>query len=406
MSLINTAKLAGFATGQWATIVVDALRDRLGTSIPFDASDFTQPEHLNKMINNHGVEHLSGPAHISSVQKQDIPSVSSNCNNVVLTIAQEGSPVLPQSLFVKLPLPSLLTRWFFNVIGSWELESHFCKHVAPKVPLRTPKTYATHCEGSRFFLIQENLHDDPSVKLFTNPDMMTGPSLDIARRCLDAFARLHACHYDLDTAGREAILPFSKHLFLGGQMGLISRGLNRMSLDPCMKAAPGIIPPAIEASYRKTLENWDKMLEFWFSGPLSLLHGDSHLGNFFVSGDEMGMLDFQAVHWGKGIRDVQYFLIYSLPADILAANEQELVRYYVERRAVYGTAINFDTTWQEYRSLTYQTLMTMVVSIGFGAMNEEQNALMAELLSRVVAAQLRVDYPQWLDDYLDKNPSQ
>ena len=31
-----------------------------------------------------------------------------------------------------------------------------------------------------------------------------------------------------------------------------------------------------------------------------------------------GMLDWQAAHWGKGIRDVQYFLIDSLPADVLA----------------------------------------------------------------------------------------
>ena len=28
----------------------------------------------------------------------------------------------------------------------------------------------------------------------------------------------------------------------------------------------------------------------------ALLHGDSHLGNFFVSGNEMGMLDWQATH--------------------------------------------------------------------------------------------------------------
>lgn len=404
MSLINSAKLAQFAAGQWGTIVVDALGDRRGSTIPFDVDDFTRPDHLNKMINSYSVEALSSPARIKTAHKQDIPSVSSNCNNVVLTVEQHGKPVLPQSLFVKLPLPSLLTRWFFNVIGAWDLESHFCRHVAPNVPLRTPRTFATHCQGSRFFLIQENLHDDPSVKLFTNPDMMEGPSLDLARRCLDAFARLHACHYDLDNKEKEAILPFSKHLFLGQQMRLISRGLNGMGLNPCMKALPGVIPPVIEQAYRKTLANWDDLLEFWFSGPLSMLHGDSHLGNFFVSGDEMGMLDFQAVHWGKGIRDVQYFLIYSLPADLLAANEQELVRYYVERRAVYGTAIDFDSTWQEYRSFTYHTLMTMVVSIGFGAMNEEQNTLMAELLSRVVAAQLRVGYPQWLDEYLaEKN---
>ena len=141
-------------------------------------------------------------------------------------------------------------------------------------------------------------------------------------------------------------------------------------------------------------------MDYWFSGPLSLLHGDSHLGNFYISGDDMGMLDFQAVHWGNGVRDVQYFLIDSLPVEVLAANEQDLLRYYVERRAHYGTAIDFDTSWQQYRSFSYHTLMTIVVSIGFGALNAEQDVLMEEILMRAVAAVQRVDYSGWLDDFL------
>lgn len=38
----------------------------------------------------------------------------------------------------------------------------------------------------------------------------------------------------------------------------------------------------------------------------------------------MGMIDFQAAQWGKGIRDVQYFLIDSLPTEVLAEHEQAL----------------------------------------------------------------------------------
>ena len=90
-----------------------------------------------------------------------------------------------------------------------------------------------------------------------------------------------------------------------------------------------------------------------------------------------------------------------LPADILASHERELVDYYVERRGHYGTAIDGEATWQEYRSFTYHTLMTIVVSIGFGALNEEQDVLMTEILSRAVAAVRRVDYAGWLHDFLD-----
>ena len=44
--------------------------------------------------------------------------------------------------------------------------------------------------------------------------------------------------------------------------------------------------------------------------------------------------------------------------------------------------------------------MTIVVSIGFGALNEEQDALMTEILRRAVAAIQRVDYPGWLAEFL------
>lgn len=413
MKFIDIARLTAYGVGQLLQVGRDALGDISGKSMPYLPEPFLKNTHLGDVLSRYAVPIDGNEADskalrditINGVTQLPIPSVSSNCQNVVVDIDHEMGEQLPNSLFVKLPMASIATRLFFGMTQSWALESYFCRHIAPQVPLRTPRTYATHCDGTRFFLAQENLNNDPDVTLFTNPDMLAGPPLPLVYRCLDAFAQLHACHYDLDSTEREKILPLSAHIFLGKRMGVISRCLNEAGLAPCLKRYPGLIPDPIVDAYRKTLEHWDKMLELWFSGPLSLLHGDSHLGNFFVSGDEMGMLDFQAVHWGKGARDIQYFLIDSLPADVLAANEQDFIRYYVERRAVHGTAIDFEQTWQEYRGFTYHTLMTIVVSIGFGAMNDEQAALMKEILVRSVAAVERVDYVGWLDEQLSLTPA-
>jgi hypothetical protein len=402
MNAIDTGKLALFATRQWGQVVGDAVGDFTGASLAYETDTVITAESLSLLINEHGVEPLSAAVSIARVARRDVPSISSNCNNVVVDIEQEGDEVLPGSLFIKLPLPSLATRWFFSIIGSWHLESRFFRDVASAVPLRTPITYATGARGSRFFLIQENLHDDPAVQLFTNPDMLRGPSLEMTRRCLDAFARLHACHYEFSASEREAVLPLDQHPFLSPQMRLVSQTLNGLALKPCLRKLPGSIPPAVVAAYKKTQLHWDALLEYWYSGPLSLLHGDSHLGNFFVSGDEMGMLDWQAVHWGKGVRDVQYFLIDSLPADTLAQHERDLVDYYVQRRAHYGASVDPKQIWQEYRSFSYHTLMTIVVSIGFGALNDEQDSLMKEILSRAVAAVERVDYAGWLEGFVSK----
>jgi len=401
MKFTDLARLSAYGSEQLFRVAQDALGDVTGKSMPYLPEHFLTNSQLSEVLNRYAVERSWGDdIEISRVTTLPIPSVSSNCQNVVIDIDHLSGECFPNSLFVKLPMSNLATRLFFGMTQSWALESYFCRHIAAHVPLRTPRTYATHFEGTRFFLAQENLNADPDVTLFTNPDMLAGPPLDLVYRCLDAFAQLHACHYDLDAREREKILPLSQHIFLGERMGVLSRCLNEAGLEPCLKRYSELIPDSIIDAYRRTLEHWDEMLAIWFSGPLSLLHGDSHLGNFFISGEEMGMLDFQAVHWGKGVRDIQYFLIDSLPAELLAEHEQDFIRYYVERRGVHGTAIDFEQTWQEYRGFTYHTLMTIVVSIGFGAMNDEQATLMKEILVRSVAAVERVDYVAWLDEQL------
>jgi hypothetical protein len=392
--------MCGAAARAGARLAVDALGDVSGHSLPYRAAEVATPAVLGRLIEEGALLPDLVPLQISAVSRQDIPSVSSNCQNLVLSIEQAGEPVLPDSLFVKLPMESRVTRWFFGVINAWRLESHFFRCVAPGLPLRTPVTYATRWRGTRFYLVQENLRADPGVELFTNLDMLAGPSLDRVRACLDTFARLHSCHHGLGRAGREAILPLAFHLFLSPAMGVVSHNLNRLALKPCMHKRPGEIPPEVVAVYRRTIANWDALLEYWFAEPLCLLHGDSHLGNFFVAGDEMGMLDWQATHWGKGMRDVTYFLVDSLPADVLAAQERDMVAYYAGRRARHGAPIDPEQAWQEYRSFTFHALMTIVVSIGFGALNAEQDALMLEVLRRCVAAVQRVDYAGWLEDFL------
>ncbi|MCR9105963.1 MAG: ecdysteroid 22-kinase family protein [Gammaproteobacteria bacterium] len=402
---VTAVQLAALAARGGARVLRDILGDVPGWSMPYRAQLVAQPQQLSRMINAAALPACQGPVNIRTVTVQDVPSVSSNCHNLVLSLEQVGAPMLPHSVFVKLPMESLATHWFFSVINSWRLESHFFRHVAPHVPLQTPVTYATAWQGSRFFLVQENLNANDQVTLFTNPDMLQGPSQNQVALCLDAFARLHAKHVHLSPAEREAILPLEYHLFLSPSMGLASRSLNALALSPCMKKRPGRIPAEVAAAYEQSIEHWDVLLEHWFSGPLSLLHGDSHLGNFYQIGDEMGMLDWQAAHWGKGIRDVQYFLIDAMPASELAAQERDWVDYYVQRRAVHGAPLEREAAWQDYRSLTFHTLFTIVVSIGFGALNEEQDALMTELLERAVAATQRVDYAGWLRDYLASHPN-
>jgi len=387
-----------------ARLSFDRLAEPFGGALPLSPERVATPAFLNRLFDAHAMVPQMPMGPVVGVRLLDIKSVSSNCNNFVIAIEQEANSSesaegsLPDRLFIKLPSPQILTRAFCSIIGVWGIECDFYRHMAARVPIRVPKPYVAVSRGTRFVLALEDLHADPAVRLFTNPDMMEGPSLELVERCLSALARVHASLSGLSPTQRDAMLPLATHPFMSKHMREISRTLNLMAIDPCRKKAPHLLTDRLVALFKRGIDHWDLLIEWWFREPLTLIHGDSHLGNFFVSGDEMGMLDWQAAQWGKGIRDVQYMLIDSLPAEVLAAHEEELVRFYLSALAANGVTLGFDEAWEQYRAYSFQTFMTIVVSLGLGAMTERQD-VMKEILARSIAAVERLRFGEWLDQF-------
>jgi hypothetical protein len=329
--------------------------------------------------------------------------VSSNCSNTVLALKWDaahpgpGGAPLPDTLFVKLPSAELLTRAFCNVLGIWRIECDFYRNLAPRVPIRVPRAYAVADRGTRFVLLLEDLHGATDVELFTNPDMLAGPSVERARQCLTTLASLHAAFWGRAPEERDSLLPLARHPFLSPRSRSLNLVLNESALGPCRRKAPELLTPDIGALFLRALAHWDALVESWYREPLTLIHGDSHLGNFFADGERMGMLDWQAAQWGKGIRDVQYFLIDSLPEDVLAANEEALLAHYLAELERNGVALERAEAWEQYRAYSFQTLMTIVVSLGLGALSESDEVMLA-ILARSVAAVRRLRFGDWLDD--------
>ena len=108
------------------------------------------------------------------------------------------------------------------------------------------------------------------------------------------------------------------------------------------------------------------------------------------------MLDFQAAHWSKGLRDVQYFLVNSMRADDLARHEQELLRFYCDALASHGVNLGAEEARAQYRAFSFQPLMTIVTSLGLGPLTEN-DALMTEVLARALAAVERTDFYGWAE---------
>ena len=382
--------------GSSSRLLLDAALDWHPATLPMRAPTVEQPAFLNRLLSQHGVDGTRRAAIARAVRVLEQRPPSSNCSNRLLEVDWERGRDMPRTLFLKLPGEPLGTRFFCNAIRVWELECLFFRNFAHDFPLRLPAVHAIANQRSRFALLQENLAADPSVELFTNQAMLDGVPLDLARRCLRAFARMHAHYEGLDPAERERRLPMSRHPFLSPAMSAISQFINVAAVEPCQRKAPVVFTDMQAERFRAAMQKWPRLQQQWYREPLTLVHGDSHIGNVFVDGAGMGMLDFQAAHWSKGIRDVQYFLVNSMRADDLARHEQDLLGFYREELASHGVMLGADQLWSQYRAFSFQPLMTIVTSLGLGPLTEN-DTLMTEVLTRAVAAVERTDFQGWLE---------
>jgi aminoglycoside phosphotransferase (APT) family kinase protein len=378
-------------------------------ALPLSDEVVVQPKFLNDLFAQYGLGNFRALPKVSAARLLDTQSISSNCNNRVISLdytnGADGistpSTGVPATMFLKMPVTDLTARLFFNVIMSWELECVFYRNVASRLPVRTPQAYVMASKGSRFLMLMENLHADPSVVLHTNPQMIRGADLTTARRCLQTLARIHAEFHGISKTEQDQLLPAELQPFTSPVMRAISPMMGKLAMKNCQKFDYLQLSEEHVGWYDKALANWDYLVDWWTSGTLTLVHGDSHLGNHFLHGDEAGMLDWQAAQWGKGIRDVQYFLTDSLPADVLAAHEEELVRYYIEAVAANGVELDFEETWYQYRSFSFQTWMTIIVSMGLGAMTDDMDEVMPEIHRRCIASIERLELGKLLDEVID-----
>jgi hypothetical protein len=389
------------AVGALGRIALDRLDEARGRSLPRTAEQLADPLVLTTLLRNHVPR---GTSPLPRVHRARLPGVtfeSSNCTNFLIEVDLEGGPAdgLPRTIYAKMPPPELTTRAFANAMGFWEAEVTFCQRIAARLPIATPRVYAAAKRGARFVLLLENLHERPGTRLFINRDMAAGSTPERSRLCLETFAKLHAAFWATPEREREELLPMRLHSYLAPGARARSRALAQASIAPAHKKAPEIFRAEHVAICRLAVEKWDRLVDAWFEEPLTLIHGDSHLANCFehatADGPRMGLIDFQGVHWGQGVRDVQYHLIDSVEPETLAGCERALVDDYLAALAREGVALDRERAWTQYRALSFQTLMVAVISLGLGSLTEREDTVRT-VLRRSVAAMERLEFGDWV----------
>ena len=398
--LALATKLAA-AFGQ---ILIDRVEEVAGRALPRTPKQLAHVGAINSFFSEWSPVGQDQLPPAVAVSLPGVEFESSNCTNFLVDLdfgeSTRADPTLPKTAYVKLPCPELATRAFANAVGFWEVEEAFCERVASRVPIRVPKVYAVARRGARFVLLLENLGEISGVRMFINRDMAKGTTVERAKMCLRTFAQLHAGFWGWSTERREALLPNRLHVYLSRGGRAKTRALNRASIGPAHRKVPDLLTPEHVSICRRATEKWDVLVERWYSGQLTLIHGDSHLANCFEypgpNGPQMGMIDFQGMQWCKGIRDVQYFLINSLEPDLLAAHEEELIEFYIAELGRREIRLDFQEACDQYRAFSFQTLMVALTSIGLGTLTERDDTVRT-VLRRSVAAIDRLDFGSWID---------
>jgi hypothetical protein len=172
----------------------------------------------------------------------------------------------------------------------------------------------------------------------------------------------------------------------GWQVGLgrrIPLGLQR---------ATGQLPDAVmRLNGNELVDLWARYVGSLTQGPMTLLHGDAHIGNTYVlPNGEVGFFDWQVVRRGEWSQDVGYFLVGSLTEADRRSNEKELIEIY--RNALKVPDIERPTkqqAWLRYRATPAYGLAIWLSTMGTD--DYQAPAISLALSQRFAAAFVELD---------------
>ncbi|KAH7215321.1 kinase-like domain-containing protein [Fusarium oxysporum] len=188
-------------------------------------------------------------------------------------------------------------------------------------------------------------------------------------------AKLHSQYYQSQHPDFERLLIYKDRI-----SNLIEVGLETMCVNG-FRAAKSAIPPRLFAKQNEIWPCTLKSVERNAALPATVVHGDVHLGNWYITPDgHMGLTDWQTVARGHWSRDLAYVLGTAVSAEKRRQWEHEMVEMYVsELRKHGGPSVSVEEAWLELRRqslgvLAYWTL-TLTPSENLPDMQTEEACL-------------------------------
>lgn len=278
---------------------------------------------------------------------------------------------LPVNLFIKSSPLSAKNRAMVGALDMAVNEVRFYNEAADSLNGVLPKAWFAYAGiGARFLIVLQDIVADGG-RPYALADRC---EIDHARGVVDAFADLHSQFWesprltrDLTWARTWSTRPgyaVLKQFYSRGRTGALKLG--RPEVTPAVRAVSAALDQHAAAYYRE-----------FEAGPLTLLHGDSHLGNTYSTSDgRAGLLDWQVVWQGPGLREVSYWMTTGLDPDVRRAHERELLERYLAGLRAGGVpdVPNYDKAFDRYRLFSAEAWDATAMTIAWPGLQAQENA--------------------------------
>ncbi|MFZ2173115.1 MAG: hypothetical protein WAW17_03615 [Rhodococcus sp. (in: high G+C Gram-positive bacteria)] len=238
---------------------------------------------------------------------------------------------LPASVFVKSTPLTMKNRLMVAPLDMSANEVRFYRDIRPNLNGHAPKSWFTYSgPGARHILILEDLVDRGCRPYALTDDC----SVEHARAVLVAQASLHAAMWASPRLSTDLrwVKRWSERPGYAALIHMYRRSRRRYIED----GGPRLTREARRLAAALDRHDWALYREME-RGPLTVLHGDPHFGNTYaLPNGEAGLLDWQVVWQGPGLRDVTYFLLSALEPAVRRAHERELLQAYLDALAEAG----------------------------------------------------------------------
>lgn len=319
--------LAGRAATIAAAMAGEKLRPqppRTRADVPRDGTDINEEWLTDVLCADHP------DARVVSYATQAGTSQTTTRTGVRVSYNDAGSTAgLPTELYTK-TTTGFAQRLLLGGAHMLEGEALFYTRFRPRIEMEAPQGYwgGVDERSWRSMVLMEDIAATKGATFIDPTTPLTRAQVE------DIVVNLAACHgawwADPALEGMKTTRDHLRYVTSFVNMG------KRCSIG--LEKADALVPPSIRGQGPRLWEATRRTLEHTgMQGPRTLLHGDTHVGQVYITSDgRMGLTDWQSIMAGSWGYDFAYFVTTACEPEDRRAWERELLELYLERLGEHG----------------------------------------------------------------------